>query len=142
VYDKPEDFDPQTDPIVRVEAGRLRLRLAEYYQSVGSGDGIGIELPKESYCLRCIRRSTETSPTPALNATRSHYLRGRYLWNKRTTESLEQATVCFRKAIDEDCFDAAAWSGLEDCCLITGSFELMPPRVVFPAAIAAARKAL
>ena len=32
VYDKPESFDCQIDPIVRVEASRLRLRLIEYYQ--------------------------------------------------------------------------------------------------------------
>src|SRR5690606_11218813 len=33
VFDKDASFDPRTDPIVRVEAGRLRQRLAEYYAS-------------------------------------------------------------------------------------------------------------
>lgn len=35
VFDKPKDFDPRLDPIVRVEARRLRARLREYYESEG-----------------------------------------------------------------------------------------------------------
>src|ERR1017187_8145553 len=35
VYDKPSSFDSQSDPIVRVEAGRLRSRLHQYYSSAG-----------------------------------------------------------------------------------------------------------
>src|SRR5215472_15846814 len=42
-------FDPKTDPIVRVEAGRLRARLSSYYQSEGKEDPILITLPKGSY---------------------------------------------------------------------------------------------
>jgi hypothetical protein len=42
-------FDPKTDPIVRVEAGRLRSRLLAYYESEGSQDPIIITLPKGGY---------------------------------------------------------------------------------------------
>ena len=42
-------FDPKTDPIVRVEAGRLRARLGSYYLDEGKHDAIVIELPKGSY---------------------------------------------------------------------------------------------
>ena len=49
VFRKPEDFDPAIDSIVRVEAGRLRQRLAEYYREAGSDDPIEISLPKGSY---------------------------------------------------------------------------------------------
>jgi Tol biopolymer transport system component len=42
-------FDPKADPIVRVEAGRLRARLSSYYESEGKGDPIRIELPKGGY---------------------------------------------------------------------------------------------
>ena len=142
VYDKPADFDPQTDPIVRVEASRLRLRLLEYYQGPGQNEAFVLELPKGSYALRCRRRGESGTSTPDVPNARKHYLRGRYLWNKRTTESLDQAIVSFRKALDEDCLDAAAWSGLADTYSVMGSFELMAPNVVFPLAIAAARKAL
>jgi hypothetical protein len=43
------DFDPQTDPIVRVEAGRLRLALARYYAGEGSDDPLVIDVPRGTY---------------------------------------------------------------------------------------------
>jgi hypothetical protein len=44
-------FDPQSDSTVRVQAGRLRLKLAEYYSHEGPGDSVVVELPKGSYAL-------------------------------------------------------------------------------------------
>jgi hypothetical protein len=44
-----ESFDPQTDPIVRVEAARLRRALARYYGGTGSNDPVVIELPRGGY---------------------------------------------------------------------------------------------
>src|SRR5690606_33811963 len=44
-----ESFDAQNDPLVRVEAGRLRRRLAEYYADEGARDPIRIELPRGGY---------------------------------------------------------------------------------------------
>ena len=49
VFDKGADFDPTLDSIVRVEAGRLRSKLRDYYQEFGTGDGIVIDVPKGSY---------------------------------------------------------------------------------------------
>ena len=49
VFGKPESFDPTTETIVRVEAGRLRRRLGEYYREAGHEDPIEISLPKGSY---------------------------------------------------------------------------------------------
>jgi hypothetical protein len=43
------DFDPQTDPIVRVEAGRLRQALARYYAAEGRDDPLVIEVPRGTY---------------------------------------------------------------------------------------------
>jgi len=43
------DFDPQTDPIVRVEAGRLRQALARYYAREGSDDPLVIDVPRGTY---------------------------------------------------------------------------------------------
>ena len=42
-------FDPKSDPIVRVEAGRLRNRLKAYYDSEGLQDSVLIALPKGGY---------------------------------------------------------------------------------------------
>jgi TolB-like protein/tetratricopeptide (TPR) repeat protein len=49
VFGRPADYDPRLDPIVRVEARRLRSRLAEYYEGAGAGDTVVIELPKGTY---------------------------------------------------------------------------------------------
>jgi adenylate cyclase len=49
VFAKPETFDAQSDPLVRVEAGRLRRRLLEYYHGDGQSDPVRIELPRGGY---------------------------------------------------------------------------------------------
>ncbi len=49
VFDRPEEFDPNLDPIVRMEAARLRDRLREYYEGDGRNDPIRIELRKGTY---------------------------------------------------------------------------------------------
>lgn len=49
VFDKPEDFDPSIDTIVRVQAGKLRNRLDLYYASEGKDDPVRIIVPKGSY---------------------------------------------------------------------------------------------
>lgn len=43
------NFDPQTDPIVRVAAGRLRRALADYYAGVGGVDTVEISIPRGNY---------------------------------------------------------------------------------------------
>ena len=48
-FDRTEDFDPLTDPIVRIEASRLRRSLEHYYLTAGKGDGIRIDIPKGAY---------------------------------------------------------------------------------------------
>ena len=50
------DFDPQTDPIVRVEAVRLRQALARYYSGTGRDDPLVIEVPRGSYVPAFRRR--------------------------------------------------------------------------------------
>lgn len=52
-------FDPQTDPIVRVEAGRLRQALARYYASAGRNDPIVIEVRRGGYVPSFRRRGGE-----------------------------------------------------------------------------------
>lgn len=49
VFGRPVDFDAQSDPLVRVEAGRLRRRLIEYYADEGRDDPVRIDLPRGSY---------------------------------------------------------------------------------------------
>ncbi|MEY4093080.1 MAG: hypothetical protein RLZZ53_279 [Acidobacteriota bacterium] len=49
VFGKDPSFDPRTDPIVRVQARRLRTRLARYYRDEGNTDELFIDLPKGGY---------------------------------------------------------------------------------------------
>lgn len=51
VYDRGDAFDPTTDSIVRVEAGRLRSKLTQYYAAHGDADRIKISLPKGGYAV-------------------------------------------------------------------------------------------
>ncbi len=49
VFQKEESFDPRTDPIVRVQARRLRAKLVRYYREEGRTDALIIDLPKGGY---------------------------------------------------------------------------------------------
>src|SRR5687768_9054466 len=48
-FDRSDDFDPLTDPIVRIEASRLRRSLEHYYLTAGKFDRVRIGMPKGSY---------------------------------------------------------------------------------------------
>jgi hypothetical protein len=49
VFGRGEDFDPTVDPIVRIEATRIRAALASYYAGSGAGDSIRIDMPPGNY---------------------------------------------------------------------------------------------
>jgi TolB-like protein/Tfp pilus assembly protein PilF len=70
VFDRPASFDPGADPIVRVEARRLRAKLAKYYGSDGRYDDIVVELPKGGYVPSFRRREHPGSEAPAFAANR------------------------------------------------------------------------
>jgi tetratricopeptide (TPR) repeat protein len=49
VFGRSSQYDPRLDPVVRIEAGRLRTKLGQYYAGPGKDDPIVIDLPKGSY---------------------------------------------------------------------------------------------
>ena len=49
VFGRPQSFDPQSDPIVRVQARRLRAALEEYYAGEGAGEAVRFYLPVGRY---------------------------------------------------------------------------------------------
>ncbi len=57
VFERGDSYDPRTDPIVRVEAGRLRTKLREYYDTAGREDPVVISLPKGSYVPAAVQRT-------------------------------------------------------------------------------------
>lgn len=63
VFDRPDDFDPQADTIVRVQAGQLRRRLDLYYAGDGRDSPVRILVPKGRYApVFEVRRE---APSPA-----------------------------------------------------------------------------
>src|ERR1700730_4292457 len=62
VFGRSSDFDPQLDSMVRVQAGRLRGKLAEYYSARGADDGVLVELPKGTYVLSFHHRGSGSRP--------------------------------------------------------------------------------
>jgi TolB-like protein/tetratricopeptide (TPR) repeat protein len=71
VFDRKPDYDPRIDPIVRVEARRLRSKLKAYYASVGRADRILIGLPKGSYAPFFRSRTTAAPVVRKETAERS-----------------------------------------------------------------------
>ena len=70
------------------------------------------------------------------------YLKGRYYWNKRTPESLNQALEAFTQAIFKDPRYADAYVGLADCYNLMREFSTMPANEAYGNAFSAARKAV
>lgn len=68
VFERSADYSPSVDPIVRIMAGRLRSKLAEYYLSSGVADPILIEVPRGGYVPQFSLRSR--APEPSRISTR------------------------------------------------------------------------
>lgn len=65
VFGRPAGFDPQVDSTVRVQVGRLRQKLQDYYHSEGAADPMLVELPKGSYALTVHPRQAALTDTHA-----------------------------------------------------------------------------
>ena len=66
VFGRPADFDPRLDSTVRVQTGRLRSKLAEYYSGEGVADPLVIEIPKGAYSLTYRTRAVPEPLLPAV----------------------------------------------------------------------------
>lgn len=73
VFDRPPDFDPQADPIVRVQARRLRSLLAQYYEGPGRNDPLRIVLPVGRYVPEFVRHPPPASLDPKAPRRRSAF---------------------------------------------------------------------
>jgi adenylate cyclase len=71
VFGRSADFNPQVDPIVSVEASRLRRALAHYYSTAGRYNEIRIDIPKGTY----IPRFDKQEPSHAATERRSYQRR-------------------------------------------------------------------
>lgn len=65
VFERDEQYDPRLDSIVRVEAGRLRTKLDEYYSGDGRASPLRISLPKGGY----LAQFTRAGASPSIQST-------------------------------------------------------------------------
>jgi adenylate cyclase len=79
VFGKPPEFDAQTDPLVRVEAGRLRRRLTEYYHGEGRDNAVRIALPKNGYTPTFTALPAGAAPLAPATASKLRRTRRRLL---------------------------------------------------------------
>lgn len=73
VFGKEESFDPRTDPLVRVQARRLRARLQKYYRDEGQQDEILLDLPKGGYAPAFKMRARSTAAPRSIGTTLASY---------------------------------------------------------------------
>jgi TolB-like protein len=86
-------------------------------------------------------RAVATNPTTNLEAHQL-YLKGRYLWNRRTAENLKKALNYFQQTAEKDPGYALAYAGIADTCVLIPTYGAGTPQEYLPRARAAAEKAL
>jgi tetratricopeptide (TPR) repeat protein len=83
-----------------------------------------------------------TSAKPVHTAAYEAYLKGRYLWNKRTKEGFERGLDYLQQAIQHDPDYALPYAGLADSYNVLSYYGLMPPQEACARSVAASTKAL
>jgi hypothetical protein len=61
-FAKPSGYDPRVDSTVRIQIGRLRQKLSEYYRDEGRDDSLVVDLPKGHFSLICEPRAVAFAP--------------------------------------------------------------------------------
>jgi tetratricopeptide (TPR) repeat protein len=165
-------FDAQRDPIVRVEAARLRDKLAHYYASHGADSRLRIVIPKGSYRPLFVQAGDEAALAPAdasrgrttagigvdasaargtqrtsLLLTRDDrardcYQRGRYAAQQHDAAACSRALDLFRQAIAIDQGFANAHAALAMVLVELAGLVVMPSGALSAEAKKAAQRAL
>ena len=99
VFGRSPDFDPHLDSLVRVQAGRLRSKLAEYYSSEGASDPIVVELPKGSYGLAFHQVPSSGKPPAALDSPRAIQTRPTVYARERGSRLLVAVSLLLAAAV-------------------------------------------
>jgi hypothetical protein len=72
---KPESYDPRRDSAVRLQSGKLRQKIREYYLAAGSSDPVLVDFPKGHFKLVFSHRDVSAPPEPASNGSRPRRIR-------------------------------------------------------------------
>lgn len=119
----------------------------EHYER-NADDMLAIErdiVARLAQALRVNKSSVQFAPPRPATENRAaydDYLKGRYFWNKRTSESVTKALGLFQAAIDADPTYARAYSGVADCYIAFNQLGTAPHEQACARGIAAAKRAL
>jgi len=148
VFDRGAEFDPKSDPIVRVDARRLRKALEDYYAGPGANDPVEIVLPTGSYLPEfrlkpkppgAGRRRRGITQDPDAYAL---YLRGRRQLNATGREAMAKALALLEAAVARDPAFAEAFAAIAEAHFVTAIFGLAPPGQALAAAARAAEASI
>ena len=153
VFGRGPDFDPRSDPIVRIDARRLRARLAEYYESEGAGDAIVIEFEPGSYVPRFRGNAgdQETAPKRGPSAApkniKSLLSLTRLAQAKQQLDSLTPGGVVngmalFERIIAANPEHALAHTGYAMASMVKAIFFYEPSETAMPRARASLERAI
>lgn len=147
------------DYVIEGSARRERARVRIALQLIRAADQTHVWAQAYEYPLRDVLRIQEevaeaaariirlklAKHPPATAEVDPHvydcYLRARYLWDQRTSRSIEAAIVSFQKALQADSKYAPAWAGLANCLSALPLTSDVRPRDCFPQAQEAALQA-
>jgi len=121
-------FDPQLDPIVRVEATRLRRTIDRYYAGLGAHDAVRIDLPRGSY-VPTFRRRPGLFGATAHSSTLDRFWPARLLRGHSTFRCHRPRLSLSRKAFGK-VFRAAFSSFLGSSCFSPISGTRFPSSIV------------
>lgn len=140
---------------VRITAQLIEARDDKHLWSDSYDGDLRDTLTLQNKVAKAIADQIRISLNPHEQATLTHakpvdpeayeaYLKGRYFWNKRTSDDLKKAVDYFNRAIERDPAYAQAYAGLADTYALLGDWEygVLAPREALPRAKAAAVKAL
>jgi Tfp pilus assembly protein PilF len=171
VFDRGESFDPRSDSIVRVEARRLRNRLADYYAKEGKRAPIRIVLPERGYTPLFEPRSNSRSTVWAISAglaavvfgllfysfhsaplapsrhepsqlARESFEKGLVAWQQWTADGARQAERLFQQAVAHDPVYALGYAWLSAAYRQRAMMGDADPHEVFAKSSEAAQKAI
>jgi TolB-like protein/DNA-binding winged helix-turn-helix (wHTH) protein/Tfp pilus assembly protein PilF len=145
----------RSDKRVRITAQLIRVPADEHIWAHSYEGDISDTLVLQSQVAQAIadqirvtvnsQRHVALATAKAVNIEAyDSYLKGRYYWNKRTGDGLQEAIQYFKRSISIDPNNAEAYSGLADAYALAGDWEygILPPTEAFPLAKTAANEAL
>jgi Flp pilus assembly protein TadD len=136
VFDRGDSFDPATDNIVRVDAARLRTKLAGYYANEGANESIRISMPKGGYVPQF-----ETVAARGVSSAKPLCERGFRHLRRRTAAEIAKAVSVFEAALAEDPAYGSAMDGLAASRLALAEMGYGPADALLEKAAAHARAA-